>query len=88
MLERDVERYLVERVRALGGQCFKWVSPGHAGVPDRIVVLPRGRISFIEVKKPGSVPSRLQRHTLESLQRLGCRAVCLDSRESIDDFLS
>ena len=47
--EIDVERYLVKRVKALGGQCFKWVSPGHAGVPDRIGVLPQGQVFFVEV---------------------------------------
>jgi len=86
MLERDVEQYLVKRVKALGGECFKWVSPGRVGVPDRIVVLPGGQIMFIEVKRPGAKPTKLQIHTLQMLGRLGCRANWLDSKEAVDDL--
>ncbi len=88
MLEKDIERYLVKRVRELGGVCFKWVSPGHAGVPDRIVLLPAGRISFLELKRPGGKPSKLQLHVLAQLQRLGCQAGWADSKEAVDAFLS
>ena len=86
--EIDVERYLVKRVKAMGGQCFKWVSPGHAGVPDRIGVLPQGEVFFVEVKRPGAKPSKLQLHTLEVLKKLGCRAAWLDSKEAVDEFLT
>lgn len=88
LLERDVERHLVKRVAAMGGRCFKWVSPGHAGVPDRIVILPGGRVAFIELKRPGLKPRPLQRAMLNVLNGLGCRTACLDSREAVDEFLA
>lgn len=87
MLERHVERYLVSRVEALGGLCLKWVSPGTAGVPDRIVFLPGGRISFVEVKRPGQAPTRLQRHVLAQLEQLGCQTAWVDSKESVRELL-
>ena len=86
--EIDVERYLVKRVRAMGGQCFQWVSPRHAVVPDRIGVLPQGQVFFVEVKRPGDKPTKLEIQTLEVLTGLGCRAVWLDSKEAVDEFLT
>ena len=87
MLERDVERHLVKRVAELGGRCFKWTS-GHAGVPDRIAILPGGRVAFIELKRPGQKPRPLQQAMLNILNGLGCRTACLDSREAVDAFLA
>lgn len=39
--ETDIEYKLRDKVKALGGRAYKFVSPGNAGVPDRLVVLPR-----------------------------------------------
>ena len=50
MRERDVERYLRERVKQLGGRAYKFVSPGNNGVPDRIVMLPGGKLFFVELQ--------------------------------------
>jgi Holliday junction resolvase len=59
MKESDIERYLVQRVNAMGGLCWKFTSPGTAGVPDRIVVM-NGHTVFVEVKAPGEIPRPLQ----------------------------
>ena len=87
MLERDVERHLVKRVAELGGRCFKWTS-GHSGVPDRIAILPGGRVAFIELKRPGQKPRPLQQAMLNILNGLGCKTACLDTREAVDAFLA
>lgn len=50
MREKQVEQALVKAVKASGGICPKFVSPGLSGVPDRLVLLPNGRIGFVEVK--------------------------------------
>lgn len=71
-LEKDIERKLIKEVEACGGRCLKWVCPGWAGVPDRIVLLPGGRIYFVETKKPkGGVLSALQRKWRQWLLELG-----------------
>lgn len=88
MLEKDIERYLVKRVKALGGLCLKWVSPGHAGVPDRIVLLPMGRVAFLEIKAPGKKPTALQLYVLGQLAGLGCEVGWVDSKEAVDAFLA
>lgn len=71
-LERDIERALVGMVKRHGGLCLKWVCPGFAGVPDRIVLLPRGRIVFVEVKRPkGGKVAPLQMWWAGKLKKLG-----------------
>ena len=49
MREHEIERKLVDAVKAKGGICWKFVSPGTAGVPDRIILMPNGRIAFVEL---------------------------------------
>ena len=50
MRERNIERRLTLAVKAAGGLCLKWVSPGCVGVPDQIVLLPDGQVIVVEVK--------------------------------------
>lgn len=56
-----VEAFLVKRVRLLGGQSIK-LAPMQAGIPDRLVMLPGGRLFLVEVKAVGEGPSEIQRH--------------------------
>ncbi len=87
MREREIEKKLVDAVKAQGGVCWKFVSPGTAGVPDRIILMPMGRIAFVEVKAPGESPRKLQlaRHRL--LRRLGFKIFVLDNPEQIGGIL-
>lgn len=88
-LEREVERYLVRRVEALGGRCLKWTSPGTTGLPDRIVLLPRGRIIFVELKRPkGSRVAPLQIYWREALRGLGFSHYTAHTRHAIDTMLA
>lgn len=57
--ERDVEKYLKNKLEKMGCLFLKWVSPGNAGVPDRIVIFPNGHVWFVEVKtKAGHLSGR------------------------------
>ena len=87
MLERDVERYFRKAVEARGGVAFKFVSPSHRGVSDRIVCL-QGQTWFVELKRPGGRLSPLQRVFAAEMERLGQRYACLSSREEIDEWLN
>lgn len=72
MLEKEIEKKLVNIVKRHGGLCLKWVCPGWAGVPDRIVLLPGGRVIFVELKRPeGGVISSRQRWWAHKLTLLG-----------------
>lgn len=86
VIEKSVEKYLKDKVEALGGLCFKFTS-GVSGVPDRIVVLD-GRCYFIELKRPkGGVVSEKQKYWMEKIKEKGVYAGLLKNKEEIDDFL-
>jgi len=87
MRERDIEAYLRDRVREAGGWAPKWTSPGNAGVPDRIVILPPGRIVFVELKAPGGRPTKLQLMQHARLRQLGCDVRVIDSKQGVDDLV-
>ena len=72
-LEKEIERKLKVLVEGrLGGACLKWVCPGWRGVPDRIVLLPGGRVHFVELKRPqGSKVEPLQVWWKRRLEKLG-----------------
>jgi len=87
MRERDIEKYLREQVKAAGGRAYKWTSPGNNGVPDRIVMLPGGRLAFVELKAPGKKPTALQVNQQEFIARLGQQVVVVDSKDGVDKLL-
>jgi hypothetical protein len=86
MRESSIERALVRGVQALGGRAWKWVSPGHSGVPDRIVTL-RGRAIFVELKAETGRPTPLQLATHDELRRMGMDVRVLRGRAAVEDFL-
>ncbi len=88
MKETDIEDYLKQRVMAEGGRAYKFVSPGCSGVPDRIVILPGGRIGFLELKAPGEKPRAEQRLRMRQLRELGCIATWTDSKAGVAGFLA
>lgn len=85
--ERDIEARLRRGIGRLGGLALKFSSPGEAGVPDRLVLLPGGRVCFVELKTVRGRLSPLQRWQQERLRALGCRVVTLRGREDAEAFL-
>lgn len=87
--EHQVEHYFCRRVKKdLGGMALKWSSPGCAdGVPDRVVLLPRGRTIYVEVKtadgKLSSVQKRMQKH----MGDLGHRVFTVYGKEGVDRLI-
>ncbi len=88
MREKQVEQKLAGAVRAAGGMCPKFVSPGMAGMPDRLILLPGGRFAFVEVKAPGQKPRPLQARRHEQLRKLGFRVFVLDDPAWIPGLLA
>lgn len=86
--ESGIEKRLKKEIEKIGGKALKFVSPGVAGVPDRIVLLPHGRISFIELKAPGEELRPLQEFRAKELRALGFEVRCIDSIEGIMQFVS
>jgi hypothetical protein len=86
--ESEIEAYLRTKVKALGGTAYKWTSPGQAGVPDRIVILPKGKVCFVEMKAPGESLRPLQQEQFKKLNGLGCKVFVLDSKKEVDSFIA
>lgn len=88
MRESFIEEKLTKAVRQNGGVCWKFTSPGTAGVPDRIILMPKGHIAFVEVKAPGEKPRPLQLSRHRLLRRLGFRVYVLDNIDAIEKIIS
>ena len=87
MREKQIEQKLTLMVKSAGGIAPKFVSPGFAGMPDRLVLLPDGVFAFAELKAPGMHPRALQVARHEMLRRLGFRVYVIDGIEQIGGML-
>lgn len=88
MREKTVESKLVKAVKSMGGLAPKFTSPGLDGVPDRLVLLPGGKIAFIELKALGENLRPLQVRRKRQLEALGFLVYCMDRPEQIGVILS
>ncbi|CAB4166718.1 VRR-NUC domain containing protein [uncultured Caudovirales phage] len=87
ILEKDIERHLVHRVAERGGVAYKWVSPGRVGVADRIVLLPGGRVWFVELKTVKGRLSPLQKVFAADMARMGMNYLVIKSKEEVDQWI-
>ena len=87
MREREIEEKLRVESQKRGGLAMKFVSPGLVGVPDRIVILPQGKLGFVELKAPGEKPRKIQVRRIEQLKKLGFLVYVLDDKEKIGEIL-
>lgn len=85
-LESSIEARLVRGVQRRGGLALKWA--GQRGVPDRVVILPGGRVVFVEVKSSHGRLSPHQQRTLNLLSRLGCETAVVRGTEGVDAWLA
>lgn len=88
MRERDIENYLRNQVKQIGGVAYKFESPGNAGVPDRLVLLPRGRVQFVELKATGKKPTALQLAQHRKMNHLDFHVLVMDSKDKVDEFIA
>ena len=85
--EKVLEVELRERCKALGWMCIKLTSQYQRGLPDRLILMPGGRVCFAEIKTTGKKPTALQRVTHERLRALGYRVEVVDTSESLDNLI-
>lgn len=88
MYEKVYERRLVDGVKKLGGMCLKFVSPSTPGVPDRLIILPHGRIVFVEMKTETGRLSKIQRHVVGEMQKRGADVRVVKGRDEVDAILA
>lgn len=87
MREKQIEQKLVKAVRGMDGLALKFMSPGFDGVPDRLILLPHGRIAFAEIKAMGCKLRPLQVRRKRQLEALGFSVYVIDSLEQIGEIL-
>lgn len=87
MLEKVIEKKLVAAVKKMGGIAAKFVSPGLDGMPDRLVLLPNGKMAFVELKALGKKPRPLQLRRIKQLQQLGFACYVIDNDDQIGGIL-
>ena len=87
MHERTIEAAFTKMVKDRGGLALKFVSPGNAGVPDRLVILPGGKVAFVELKAPGRRLQPLQKRRCTQLQHLGCQVHVVSGLEQIPEVI-
>lgn len=90
MNEKTIERKLTAMVMTRGGIAVKLAATGISGMPDRLILLPGGRMAFVETKATGKKPRALQEQRMLMLERLGFRCFVIDSvgriREVLDEI--
>lgn len=88
MLEKTIERHLVEGVKKLGGLCLKFVSPGTPGVPDRIIITATGKVIFVELKTETGRLAKIQQYTIEQMMKRGADVRVIKGLDSVKELLA
>lgn len=84
-----VERELLIKVKAAGGVAEKVTVLGARGFFDRLVILPGGRVFFVELKRPrgGRIsPHQIMRH--DRYRALGVAVRLIKNSADIDRLIS
>ena len=87
MRESSIETRLVRMVRDRGGLCFKFVSPGNPGVPDRIVITPAGRTIYVELKTEVGRLAAIQKWQHEEMRKRGADVRTLKGLDQVKAFV-
>ena len=87
MREKTIEQKLSDEVKKRGGLALKFTSSTFIGMPDRIILIPDGKIGFVEVKAPGEVPRPLQKSRIRMLKEMGFKVYVLDEERQIGGII-
>lgn len=85
--EKMIERYLVERAKKIGLPCLKYSNPNMVGYPDRLLVLPAGRVIWVELKSKGRKPTKIQEARIVELSGMGHTVRVIDNKADIDELI-
>ncbi len=86
-MEKDIEKKFIKAIRHVDGIALKLVSPSFNGIPDRLVLMPKGKIGFVEIKDKGKKPRALQTSRHNMLRQLGFKVFVLDDVDDIEKII-
>lgn len=86
--EKVIEKYLVGRARLKGLPCLKYSNPNMVGYPDRLLVLPGGKVIWVELKSRGRKPTKIQQMRMAELVSLGHPVKVIDNKADIDELIN
>lgn len=81
--EKKIEQKLKKIIDDAGGMCIKFPASFLNGFPDRICLLPGGKIFFVELKSKGKTPEPLQLAIHRQIRKLGFKVFVIDSEEQL-----
>lgn len=85
--EKNLESRLRDKVKKAGGIALKFWCVSFSGIPDRIVLMPGGRIWFVELKSTSKTPKPIQLRAQKMLSKLGFETFTIDTNERLTTFL-
>lgn len=85
--EKDIEKRFCKGIREKGGLPYKFTSPGNAGVPDRLVILPNGSVHFVELKRPGGKLRPLQLLQKEKIESRNGKYYVISTIDEVNKYL-
>jgi len=87
-IEKDVESRLVKQAEKHGGICLKYPTIHTEGIPDRILLMPMGKVCFVELKRPkGGKLSEIQKYQIEKLRAIGIRVEVVKNYAEVDRLI-
>ena len=78
-LEKVIEQKVCDFAKSLGMLAYKFTSPARRSVPDRLFVVPGGRVFWIEFKRKGKKPSPAQEVEIAKLRGKGAVVHVVDN---------
>lgn len=88
VLEKEIEAYLRDQVKKLGGLCLKFVSPGFTGVPDRLIMIKPKIFFYVELKKKNKQLSPRQLFVKKQFKKLGFEVYRVDSKKEVKKIIN
>lgn len=81
--ESEVDRFMKREIHYFGYLYIKLTGTNANGLPDRMI-LGDGKVFFVEMKRPGEKPRKLQQIILRKLYRKGFRVYTVDNKRTAE----
>jgi hypothetical protein len=85
--EKRTESAFAAWCKLTGLICLKLIGSGWVGFPDRTVLMPGGRIAFVEFKSPTGTTSPSQDRVIRVLRNYGFKVLVTSDKQEAIDFV-